>query len=233
MAYEENIHPTQGQILRSLLFHPERRFSELAPGISSDQLSFHVKRLIELSLIQKNGEGYMLTASGKEYANRFDADPARMAIERQPKIGVLVICVSKDGTTTRYLVQQRLKQPYYGFYGFLTGKVRWGETIEETATRELEEETGLKANVTLAAIKHKMDYAPDGTLLEDKFFFAFRGEDTSGTLIEQFEGGLNIWLTKEEIMKLPDLFDGVSESLAFVENDTLQFLERKYTVAKY
>ncbi|MEK7608174.1 MAG: NUDIX domain-containing protein [Patescibacteria group bacterium] len=233
MTHEEQIHPIQRQILRSLLFYPERKFSELAPGVSSDQLSFHIKRLVELSLIQKSGEGYALTTAGKEYANRFDTDPARMAIERQPKIGVLVICVAKDGGETRYLVQQRLKQPYYGFYGFMTGKVRWGETIEETAARELEEETGLHAKLTHVAIKHKMDYASDGTLLEDKFFFAFRGEDTSGTILGEFEGGRNIWLTKKEIMKLPNLFDGVSESLAFVHNDTLQFLERKYTVEKY
>lgn len=233
MTHEEQIHPIQGQILRSLLFHPERKFSELAPGVPSDQLSFHIKRLVELSLIQKSGEGYTLTTAGKEYANRFDTDPARMAIERQPKVGVLVICVAKDSKETRYLVQQRLKQPYYGFYGFMTGKVRWGETIEETATRELEEETGLQAKLTLVAIKHKMDYAPTGTLLEDKFFFVFRGENASGKLIEQFEGGRNVWLTREEIMKLPDLFDGVSDAFAFVESDTLKFLERKYTVEKY
>lgn len=228
------IHEIQGRILRELLFHPERRFSELnVEGVPSDQFSFHVKRLVELDLLHKVNDYYELTPAGKEFANRFNTDAPVLAVERQAKLGALVCCVRGEGASKEYLVQQRLKQPYYGFHGFVTGKVKWGETVFEAAARELEEETGLTAALELVGIKHKMDYAENGALLEDKFFFAVRGEDVRGTLIETFEGGRNFWATEEAIRSLPNLFDGVSETLELVASDSLTFLERKYNVKKY
>src|SRR3989344_9638979 len=131
MSNAHNIHPIQGRILRELLFHPDRRFSDLAPkGVPSDQLAFHVKRLLELNLVNKLGDRYELTAAGKEFANRFDADAPHMKIERQAKLGALVVAIRMNAGKQEYLMQQRLKQPYYGFYGFVGGKSRWGETLE-------------------------------------------------------------------------------------------------------
>lgn len=57
-----------------------------------------------------------------------------------------------------FLCQQRLKQPYYGFWGRLGGKLRWGESFEEAAARELMEETGMTATFTYKTIYHKRDY---------------------------------------------------------------------------
>ena len=87
MSHIQDIHPIQGQILRELLFHPDRRFSDLAPeGVPSDQLAFHVKRLQELNLVNKLGDRYELTTAGKEFAGRFDTDGAKtMVMEKQAK----------------------------------------------------------------------------------------------------------------------------------------------------
>ncbi len=126
-----------------------------------------------------------------------------------------------------------MKQPYYGFYGFLTGKIKWGETVTEAAARELEEETGLKANPELIYIRHKMDYEVSGNLLEDKFFFGHRAVNCSGNLKENFDGGKNSWLTEKEILELPNRFDGVEESLKMTENRKLVFVEKKYNVKGY
>ena len=126
-----------------------------------------------------------------------------------------------------------MKQPYYGFYGFLTGKIKWGETVTEAAARELEEETGLKANPELIYIRHKMDYEVSGNLLEDKFFFGHRAVNCSGNLKENFDGGKNSWLTEKEILGLPNRFDGVEESLKMTENRKLVFVEKKYNVKGY
>ncbi len=231
MSHIQDIHPIQGQILRELLFHPDRRFSDLAPeGVPSDQLAFHVKRLQELNLVNKLGDRYELTTAGKEFAGRFDTDGAKtMVMEKQAKLCVLVTCV-RDG---KFLVQQRLKQPFYGFYGFVTGKVKMGETTAEAALRELAEETGLTAELLPVGIEHKIDHSATGELLEDKHFFAFRGEHPQGHFIERFEGGRNMWLSKDELLKMPNLYADIADALALWESKEFRVIERRYTEEKY
>lgn len=233
MTTELELHPIQADILRVLLFKPQARFSELnTTGMTTDHFTFHVKRLVETGLIEKTEQNtYQLTTIGKEFANRFDTDS--VVLERQAKIGALVVGVKKEGRIRKYLIQQRLKQPYYGFYGFITGKVKWGETILETSAREFKEETGLEAKFSLVGIKHKMDYSSEGNLLEDKYFYVVKASDFRGELVTEFEGGKNKWLSKEEIFQLKNLFDGVDESIEMVDQENLVFSETKYTVSKY
>ena len=59
---------------------------------------------------------------------------------RQPRIGVACI-VQKDG---KILLGQRKGSHAVGCWGFPGGHLEFGETVEECATRELLEETGLK-----------------------------------------------------------------------------------------
>jgi 8-oxo-dGTP pyrophosphatase MutT (NUDIX family) len=230
---EQEIHPIQANVLLALLFEQRARFTDLNTAkIPSDHFNFHIRRLVKIKLIKKSKDNlYQLTKKGKEFANRFDTDS--IVLERQAKIGVLICCFKEENNKTQYLIQQRLKEPYFGFYGFITGKVRWGETIKQTAERELLEETGLKNETQIVGIKHKMDYSQDGDLLEDKFFFVIKVDNPRGKLVKEFEGGKNLWLTEKQIMKLPNLFDGVDESLKMVKRNKLVFSEIKYKVKKY
>lgn len=230
---ENEIHPIQAKILTKLLLNPDTRFTDLnVDGVESDHFNFHIKRLINLELIIKNEQGnYNLTPKGKEYANRFDTDKHK--IERQAKIGMVIIGIKITDGKKQYLIQQRLKEPYYGFHGFVGGKVRWGETITEAGLRELYEETGMEADLSVAGVEHKMDYTESKDLLEDKFFFILKAEHCLGDMVERFEGGANFWFTKEEIEKLDDLFPDVMTILTIIEHNTLAFEEKKFTVNKY
>jgi len=227
---ELELHPVQAKILNTLLFSTESRFTDLNPdAIDSDRFTFHINRVIALGLVTKNDSGlYSLTPAGKEYANRFDTEKAK--IEKQPKVGVLLVCSMNQGKNKEFLVQQRLKQPFYGYRGFPTGKIRIGETLMETAERELYEETGLKADMKLKAIKHKMDYSAEDKILEDKFFFVIHCTNTKGQLKEQFDGGRNIWLSPKDIVKLDKLFDGVEENFLLTERSDISYIEHKYHV---
>jgi 8-oxo-dGTP pyrophosphatase MutT (NUDIX family) len=233
MSLELEIHPVQTQILRTLLFWPETRFSKLNTSkMPTDHFTFHLKRLVEVGLVEKTKQNtYRLTSQGKEFANRFDTE--KVALERQAKIGVLVGGVREKDGQCEYLIQQRLKQPYYGFYGFITGKVGWGESILETATRELEEETGLTGKNTLVGIEHKTDFSKEGQLLEDKYFFIVRADNPKGKLKKDFEGGKNHWLTKDKIFKLPNLFPDMKLVLKILDQDEFVFEEKRYTVLSY
>ncbi len=230
---KQEIHPIQARILRTMLFREKSRFADLNTlKLPTDHFNFHLKQLLALRLVEKSADNkYGLTAKGKEFANRFDTE--KIAIEKQAKIGVVVCLIRKQKGIVRYLIQQRLKQPYFGYYGYITGKIKWGETLMETAARELKEETGLKAKLTLVSILHKMDYPIKGEILEDKFFFVIRAENPIGKLIENIEGGRNTWLTEKEVLKLPDVFPGVKERLKSVFQNQLTFSEKKYKVKNY
>ncbi len=126
MSLEVKVHDAQMVILRELLFHPSVSFAKLQKitGMSSDHFNFHLQKLVELKLVEKVSRGtYSLSPRGKEYANKLDTDSN--TVERQPKTAVILAVerLKKDGTK-EYLFQERLKQPYFGFWGFATGKVR-------------------------------------------------------------------------------------------------------------
>ncbi len=115
-------------------------------------------------------------------------------MERQTKTAALLVIVRDNDGEMEVLVQERLKQPFFGFWGRPTGKIRWGETIVEGAQRELLEETGLTADCEIKGIYHKIDKQTEsGELLEDKIFYAVLCTNTQGELIEAFEGGRNAW----------------------------------------
>lgn len=228
------LHSAQIEILKALMFNPQAKFSELnALKLSSDHFTFHIKSLVENGLIIKEKSRYFLTIAGKEFAGRLDVDSAQTTLEKQAKISVAVVGVRIIKGQKQYLVQKRLKQPYFGYHGFVTGKIKWGEVVEQAAMREFMEETGLTGKFYLNGVKHKMDYDANGKLLEDKFFFMFKVTNTKGVLAEKIEGGENFWLTEKEILALPKLFDGVGDIINIIKKDKFIFLQNKYTVSGY
>ena len=82
-------------------------------------------------------------------------------------------------------------------------------------------------------LKYRMDYTPDNKILEDKFFFRFRGDNVRGEFIDSYPGGRSVWLTKEEIQKLPDLFPDVLEGMESMEREGIAYEENKYTAEGY
>lgn len=228
------MHPAQVAILHALLFRASANFAELqkASELSSDHFNFHLKQMIEQKLVIKNKSGaYSLTPAGKEYANRFDTD--ERVVERQPKVAVLLLIENTDG---RLLCQQRLKQPFYGFWGRPTGKVRWGETILEAAARELIEETGLEADLKFKKVYHKLDYNKEtGELLEDKIFFTIHGTNPRGELQKEFDGGRNEWFSTEEVDRQEKVFEGVNSAYMDIRTEEMQFQEKNhyYTSEQY
>ncbi len=228
------VHPIQGKILKVLLFQTTARFSDLNPDkIPTDHFSFHLKSLLESELLKKlPGGQYGLTAKGKEFANRFDTE--KIIIERQAKLSVAVVPVKKVGKKKYYLIHQRLKQPYFGYYGVVNGKIRWGEKVFETGARELLEETGLKASkMTLVGIFHKSDFSINGDLLEDKYFFRIRVDKFSGKLRANVPEGKNFWFTKDKLLKLSHLFPDLEEFIDHYDQNDLLFDERSYVAQGY
>jgi 8-oxo-dGTP pyrophosphatase MutT (NUDIX family) len=211
LAYEAKIHDAQTSILRELLFRPAAGYAQLQKptNLTSDHFNFHIKQLVETGYVEKVSRGkYRLTPRGKEYANKLDTDAN--VIERQPKSAVILAIKKGD----KWLFQQRLKHPYYGFYGFPSGKIRWGETILETAARELEEEAGLLADHEYKGLYHEQVFQQEtGEQLEDKIFHVILCTNPRGNLKAKFEGGNNAWMSQSEVAKKPKKFESYKYEL--------------------
>lgn len=226
MSHEVQIHEAQTKILRELLFLPKANFALLqkATGLESDHAKFHIKRLVELEYLTKSNGTYSLSISGKEYANKLDTDIN--SIERQPKsTTILIICRTQNGKK-EYITQARLKNPYFGFWGFPSGKIRWGESIYQTAIRETAEETGLSSSEwEHRGIYHeRVRHANTQEIVEDKIFHMMYTDHISGKLVEKFEGGRNKWMTLKDIKKNPKHYKSfdiearfATQSIPFIE----------------
>lgn len=233
MSLEVTIHKAQTSILRELLFHPDAGYAELQKptDLTSDHFNFHISRLVELGFVEKISRGrYRLTARGKEYANRLDTDNS--TIERQPKSAVILALRREHGGKSEYIFQERLKNPYFGYWGLPSGKIRWGETILETARRESLEETGLDADFEVKGVYHEHVVQEEtGDILEDKIFFVVLGTNTHGAFQEDFEGGHNEWLTFEAAVKKDKKFKSFGREIEILSSkDWLH--EQKLTINK-
>jgi 8-oxo-dGTP pyrophosphatase MutT (NUDIX family) len=235
MTLEVKIHQAQTSILRELLFVKAAGYAELQKptGLTSDHFNFHITRLVELGMVERVARGrYRLTIKGKEYANKLDTD--RKTIERQPKVAVL-LGVERPGVraSKELLFQRRTKNPYYGYLGFPTGKISWGETIAETAARELMEETGLTAEFEIKGLYHEHTTIHEtNEIIEDKMCLVVRGINPQGQLISKFEGGENRWMTTAEARAYPKRYSSFETELEMVEGQRPTFVEEHHYYSK-
>lgn len=229
---ELKIHDFQISILRELLFKPGARFTDLKKvDVTNDHFTFHVNHLLKEGLISKKDGKYFLTTEGKEFANRIDTDSLKL--ERQAKLGVALHAIRTKNGQTEILVHRRLKEPFYGWHGSHSGKIRWGETPLQCAKREFLEETGLTGEFSLKGITHSPHYHKDGRLLEDKYFWIFRVENTKGKLKTKVPEGENLWVTEQEFRQLKNVFATFDEIFEVINSKNMVYLDRARIVDSY
>lgn len=227
-SYEADAHIAQMAILRKLLIERVASFSDLVrtTGLTTDHANFHIKKLVAAGMVEhlpKSYGKYGLTRKGKEYANRMDTE--ELVIEKQPK---LVVDIGIEDGNGKFLFQERHKQPYSGYWGFPTGKIRWGETMLGAAARELMEETGLTATLRVVGMHHKLDYDENSEMLEDKYLILVHGTDPQGIMIVETETHTNHWLTPEEYKRLDKRFGDIDETLGFIRSPSAFMTEAEY-----
>jgi ADP-ribose pyrophosphatase YjhB (NUDIX family) len=200
------LHHFQKAILKKLTMNTSLRFNELLiKDLESEHTNYHLKKLLEFGFVKKESNRYMLTDTGKDYSNLLD-DKIDI-IEKQPKTSVIMRCVRKNTKgEVEHLLNKRLRHPYFGKVGRPSGKVRFGETFEQAAARELYEETGLRAKTfDLEEIYRKIRKRKDDTTVQDVIFYIILMKDFSGTFIPKTPYQENFWITQKELEQRDDL----------------------------
>ena len=124
------------------------------------------------------------------------------------------LCMIKDGD--EYLLQNRVKKDWQG-YTFPGGHIEPGESIVQSAIREVKEETGLTMkNPRLVGVKQF--WVKSGRYI----VFLFSATKFSGELRSSYEGEVG-WFTKEE-MKNINLVSHFFEHLAVFEGDHSEYI---------
>jgi ADP-ribose pyrophosphatase YjhB (NUDIX family) len=200
-------HDLRKQIVLKLIHTPRATYAQLwDKSVESNLFAYHLKKLEEEGLVLKYDDGYGLTAEGKKMSAFIEGDTGGKAEMPTPTVIILV----RDGN--KLLCQQRLKEPFYGYWGLPSGKINFGWDPKECAIRDLEEETGLVAeDAVLREIEFtkSFDAAADGSpnlgdagkgkLLHHHIMFTYEVTAYSGTLKERTHKALNRFLTMNEL----------------------------------
>jgi len=147
-------------------------------------------------LVEKNNSGkYQLTEEGKKLSAFIEGDTGTRA--EFPTLSIVLLV--KNGE--KWLCQKRLKEPFYGYWGFVSGKINFGQNLFECATRDLLEEAGLHAtNWKMKALEQVKTYQ-DGKLLYHHYLFHLYTENSTGTLKTKTHKAEHEWITLDEYKK--------------------------------
>ena len=185
-------------IILKLIHNPRLQFNELwAKQGESNLFTYHLKKLEDEGLVTKFDDGYGLTVEGKKLSAFIEGDTGGKAELPTPT----VIVVPRKGN--KILCQQRLKEPFYGVWGVVSGKINFGWNPLECAKRDLLEETGLTAHdATLRMIEFMKTYDNE-KLLHHHLMYFVEVSECSGELKVNTHKAHHEWLTPEEYKAKP------------------------------
>jgi ADP-ribose pyrophosphatase YjhB (NUDIX family)/predicted transcriptional regulator len=223
-----NLHPAQLAAIGVLLHGSSAKFSEMATAaaLSSDHMNFHIRRLVELGLVEhtpKSYGEYRLTKTGKDIASKLDS--TSNAISTQPKISVILHVVDAEGLLLR---QERLRHPYYGYWARPSGKILRGEQLLDAAARILRDEAGLTADLSLVNIEHRIERDKSGNLIEDKYLYIVEGKNHIGELVAETPGRRNYWISEQDYDKKEKRFAHPLSKSASIIAAPVDFSEQTY-----
>lgn len=133
-------HTIQKEIFRKLIYSPALRFSELKPKrVESNLFMYHLKQLIKNGYVVKVDDKYALSPSGMAHADMLSLKDLRHRI--QAKIITILAVEREDG---QWLMLERLHQPLIHAVGFPSGKMHYGEALDDSAVRELSEKCDIE-----------------------------------------------------------------------------------------
>lgn len=145
------------------------------------------------------------------------------------KLATLCYVIDKNTNSTLMIHRVKKQNDYHeGKWNGLGGKFEHGESPEECAIREIEEESGLKVKSVI--MKGFITFPMfDGK--EDWYVFLFTANEFSGNLIDSNEGNL-AWIKNEKLTEL-NLWDGDKIFIPWLFQDGFFSAKFNYKDGKY
>ena len=215
-------HETQRRIILKLIHNPEMGFNELwnKEG-ESNTFAYHMGKLEGQEYIEKADSKYRLTQKGKRLSALVEGDTGQQAAF--PTLTILLVVRNGE----KYLCQRRLKEPFYGYWSYVSGKVNFGLNMFECASRDIEDETGLRAaEWKFKGIEQVKTFEKE-RLLFHHYIFVLEAKNISGELRAKTHKAEHAWLTLAEFHS-KEGFPGhwCSEHIALAEHPVIVEGER-------
>jgi 8-oxo-dGTP diphosphatase len=202
LQYSLDIDPIQLGILTILnKTKGGKRFSELnIDKLTSDHFNYHLKYLLDRGYIKKKNSKYYITFRGKILMSDIDVKGKKYDLFR---FSVTVNAVKEIEGRKHILVQKRNRHPYMGDVNTIAGKVKQGESVNDTAIRKFKEETGLSiSNIKVLGTLRKIREDLEGNLIEDVVYTVCYAQNPTGELMEENDWGKHWWCDIEEFLDI-------------------------------
>lgn len=192
-------------ILSKLIKSQGLKFTQAKPNnIENDLYNYHLQHLVNKGYVTKIKGIYLLTEKGKNLTTEEIelSNPHSDADKFKVSVLCCVIRKNKDNDTI-ILNQTRLRHPFYGDTGLISGKVHKEEKVADAASRVLFKKTGLSAKFRVMGLIRKIRYVKSQrNFFSDGFLFLCVSDEYTGELETQNQYGKNEWLTKSETERL-------------------------------
>lgn len=195
----------QKKILNKLMFVQDAKYSELeALTDNHDLFNYHLRELTSRDYIEKKGSTYSLTSKGRQYVAFMEEDGQ---LQKQIKVGMFILLVRQNNGVTEMLLHKRLKHPHYGYIGAVSGKLKWGDSLDDNLARELKEELDVvPTEYKLTGVIREVFSDENSEKVGDGVFFEFIVEKWEGTPTEKNEEGEYFWYEIDKILELENIF---------------------------
>ncbi|MEK6615778.1 MAG: NUDIX domain-containing protein [Bacteroidota bacterium] len=120
-------------------------------------------------------------------------------------------------------MMQRKKEPFYGYWGFIGGKIKFDQYILECAKAELYEEAGLRCDLTLKGLFSSKTYHGT-TIAYNHQLFIIMGKNPRGKLVGKTREGECKWISLPDVSSLQN-FPNVKYSLQIAKSKRFRWIE--------
>lgn len=195
MKYSGGLVKKERELIFKLFIDKTRlKFNEIEKAIKirSNMVSYHLEKMQEEGLIEKNEDSYQLTKEAEKY---IPIVPHITGEKLSPLPVVLVALINKEDN--KILLIKRNNRPYQNYWSLIGGKMLHEESFEETSKRLIQTKTRLDAEfISINSVLHER---VEDDIIKHSFILFFTKMGTEETELKFSRYGELRWFNIEDI----------------------------------